>query len=500
MTFKTMRRMLIVMSVATAGLALSSCIKNNIIHSEPIQYDKKTKISLLELVINKELENREPAKIFKWIKIYYRSSGLKTKKLIYRSVKSHLAAEDLQGLFLELKRKSETSKRLVARFLKKVRTKKILEECAWLMNYPDRFVSGYSVYLLRFISINELLPVFNRVLEEDNSENMQIKIIELLGQKKSWKSIDLLFDLMDEGNVSLKSYGLWAFRQIDTRKTKPFLTLKLKSEDKKEVLKASFLLGELRQKEAIMAMIHQMDRLDKLTRRKLSKNLIKLLTNRTLKLFVQTLKIENPLIQKEIIWLFGESKKKKTIRHLFRFIDSNDSELKNSAILAMVKLGEERVADELLGNLSDKMLSVRLRTIWALGNLHIRKIPEKLIGLLDDKDQKIREFSRWAILHLVSKSNYQSLYKYANNKSLNVQTVALEAIGKVNSSKAYLFLEKKLKQCKNQKLRLALVKILTPHLVRRKVPNYLLGYAKSSDPMLRAAVIRALGHLERKRL
>ncbi|MDH5681878.1 MAG: hypothetical protein OEZ36_09835, partial [Spirochaetota bacterium] len=276
MKFKVMIHLFLLIALTVFELTLSSCGKNNIIKKEPDKYVSTSKSTLLENIINKELENNDASQLIKWIKIYYRSSGKKTKKTIYSSIKKHLSHDNIHAVFMGLKRKSEISKRLVAKFLKNIRTEKILEESAWLLNVPDRFVSSYSVYFLKYIPIDELLPVFHKVLEEDNSDSMKIKIIQLLGQKKSWKSIDLLFELTDDENLSLKSYGLWAFKQISSVKTRAYLTLKLQSEYRKDLLKAAFLIGELKHKEAIMPLIHQMDRLDKLTRRKLSKSLIKL--------------------------------------------------------------------------------------------------------------------------------------------------------------------------------------------------------------------------------
>ncbi len=438
----------------------------------------------------------------RWIEISHRVKNSHEKKLLYKALSKSIHPRDIQTIILKLNHRSLKSKRRVARFLGRIHNKALLKQLVRLLYNHNRTLSGHARYFLQFAAPERLANLLNQTNLQSTPNYVKISILKIIAKQKSWKSLEILFNLFDANDHNIKAYSLWAFHKIRRKhpqKVLPFLLYKLQSKDNDVIKKAGFLLGQNKNPAAILPLLYKMTQSPTRLRRNLSKNLVLLTKKSTIPILVKGFKIDNPLLHRELIWILGESHKKEAVPFLIHQLDNPDSNIRKSTILAILKFKQKNIQNYLLDKLNDPSHRVRIHALWALANLKIKNLPPKLIQKLNDKNKKVRLFARWAILKLANTNNCEYLLNVVEQKKLFSQVVIIEVFAKVRLKKAFHYLVGVLKQKGGSTLKLkaigALARLSDPRSIKP-----LLKYCRSRNPKLRASATKALGYLRDKKL
>ncbi len=447
-------------------------------------------------------KNLTPSMKVKWIEIYYRIKNPYEKKLLFKALSTSIHAHDIQPILLKLNHRSLKSKRRVAQFIGRIHNKALPKQLFNLLHSHNRPLNRHAGYFLQFIAPERLANMLNQSKLLLSPDPVKISILKIIGQQKSWKSLEILFNLLDTNHHNIKAYSLWAFHGIQRkhpRKVLPFLLYKLQSKDNSVIKKAAFLLGQNKNPAAILPLLYKITHSPMDLRRYLSKNLVHLTNSSTIPILVKGFEIDNPLLHKELVWLLGESRKKEAIPHLIHQLDNPNSEIRKTTILAILKFKQKNIQNYLLNKLNDPNHRVRIHAIWALANLKIRKLPPKLIQKLEDKNKNVRLFARWAILRLANTRNCKYLLKSIENMKPFSQVVIIEVFAKVRLKKAFYYLKNVLEEKGSPTLKLKAIEALARLSDPRSIMP-LLMYCQSNNPKLRASATKALGYLGDKKL
>ncbi len=446
-------------------------------------------------------KNLTPSMKIKWIEIYYRIKNPYEKKLLFKALSKSLHAHDIQPIFLKLNHRSLKSKHHVAQFIGRIHNKALLKQLFILLQSHNRSLNRHAGYFLQFIPPERFANMLNQSKLLSSPDYVKIGILKIIGKQKSWKSLEILFNLF-ENHPNIKAYSLWVFHGIQRkhpRKVLPFLLYKLQSKDSRIIKKAGFLLGQTKNPAAILPLLYKITHSPMDLRRYLSKNLVHLTNSSTIPILVKGFEIDNPLLHKELVWILGESHKKEAIPHLIHQLDSPNSEIRKTTILAILKFKQKNIQNYLVNKLNDPSGRVRIHAIWALANLKIKKLPPKLIQKLEDKNKNVRLFARWAILKLSNTRNCKYLLKSVEDMKPFSQVVIIEVFAKVRLKKAFYYLKDVLRGKGSPTLKLKAIEALARLSDPRSIMP-LLMYCQSKNPKLRASATRALGYLRDKKL
>ncbi len=480
---------------SVAQKSLEPSLEEKRIISRSIKYQ----IYPLKTLLKKELTAKN---LILLIQAYGRTKKRdKSRQTIIRHIKLHIKPVMIKPLLLRLKYLPLKNKRRTAFLLAVLNDPELSQELYRLLHDQNRSVNQHAFLLLSYHSSAKLNSLFRQSLHKKTPRRVKLKVLKILGYKKNWRSLDIVFSLYSNRDVVIKAYCIWSFRQIKKRhpdKIKAFLLIKLRLPLLNQ-RKAVYILASLKEYYAVLPMINLLHHCSKSNRHIIAKSLVALVHHRNMDYFRSGVKTANPLVKKELIWVLGESRNKKAIPILINCLSSRNRYLKNHAVMALLKFQKKSISKHLVRIISDQSPLVRRRIIWALGNLKNNKILKSLLATLDDQDKKVRYYAKWAILRLVKKSNCQILFNPNLGRSRFAKMVKVEALGRVKSKRAFAFLKSALEQEKDSAMKIKII-IALGNILDKRSRRLLLRELKSRNPLVRAFVTRALGKLKDKRI
>jgi HEAT repeat protein len=85
--------------------------------------------------------------------------------------------------------------------------------------------------------------------------------------------------------------------------------------------------------------------------------------------------------------------------------------------------------DALTTALSDQSANIRMRAVWAIGQIGPRKAPAALIAMLRDSDPRVREITAWALFEIEDPSAVPALDAALRGESeKNLQMAYIRAL------------------------------------------------------------------------
>src|SRR5262249_40016928 len=108
---------------------------------------------------------------------------------------------------------------------------------------------------------------------------------------------------------------------------------------------------------------------------------------------------EDPTVRSNAAWALGEKHARRSVDALLQVLSEDEAKIRNSAIIALAKIGDIRAAPFIAEVLDapDPDSDVRSNAAWALGILKDPSAFDVLVRALDDGIPTVRAAAVWAL-------------------------------------------------------------------------------------------------------
>ena len=463
-------------------------------------HGKSKKQFYKKYLLKKDLTSTD---IINLINIYYLITESQEKHKLNYFLSNKITPQIMKSIIYRMKSHKLKLKINIAKYIDSLNNNSLINEIYKLLNHPNRFVTQNASFLLLHSNSKKLSTLFDENINKSSSFSLKLSVIKIIGKKKSWRLLETAFKIFNIKDSVLKEYSIWAFNQIHKKnqnKVLPFLMSKLQNNNKIDQNNALNILSYLKTPKLIFPLISLLNKnYDNKLNRKISLILVSMVNKETLEIFLNFLRLKNPKLQNELIWILGESNKKQIIPHLIFYLDHPDPKIKCSTILSLIKLEKQSIGNDIIKKLSDKSLSVRLMAIWALAHLELEIIPEKLFDNLKDKNYEIRQYSKWVILKLVSKKNIKQLIESPIERTSIIKTVLIDSLAKLKLKMGTNYLSSIVQSNNMTNLKVRAINALGKILDSSSM-NILIESTKSENNAIRSSATKALGNFKNKKL
>jgi HEAT repeat protein len=207
----------------------------------------------------------------------------------------------------------------------------------------------------------------------DSDRLIRINAAITLGKAKNPIAVPVLvYHAVSDPDRDVKSYSLWAYRQMDYAKASPQLITVLLESGSQEMVR--FAANEIRQKNDAKAV-------DALIQRFQSKGLY------------TGYDLDMPAVNG--LFEIGYA----TVEPLVKSLDNEDTRVQANAAYTLGKIGDERAIQPLINHLPDASLEMRSRISDALIKIGRASIPA-LVRLLDTKDREIKWIAAYSLAQI----------------------------------------------------------------------------------------------------
>jgi HEAT repeat protein len=207
----------------------------------------------------------------------------------------------------------------------------------------------------------------------DSDRLVRINAAITLGKAKSDLAVPaLVYHAVSDSDKDVRSYSLWAYRQMDYAKASPMLVKVLLESDRAEMIR--FAANEMRQKNDTKAV-------EALIQRFKSKGMY------------TGYDLDMPAING--LYEIGYA----TVEPLVKCLANEDTRVQANAVYALGKIGDERAIQPMINQLAAASLELRSRISDALIKIGRASIPA-LVRLLENKDRELKWIGAYSLAQI----------------------------------------------------------------------------------------------------
>lgn len=278
---------------------------------------------------------------------------------------------------------------------------------------------------------SEAIPyIFEKFNDEKTSENLKVKIIEILGEIKDETSIKFLKEILNKKEIILKEKVIEVL--ISDKGQTDFLIDYYKNADENLKIKIIIEFGKYKVENTLPFLYECLKDKNWEIRKYALWAIGEIKENVDVEKLIPLVKDKNDLVRKEVAETFGKIKNNSTISYLIELLNDSNWLVKVAGIKAAIELKDPRLFEPILSLLYDKQLEVKLEAIKALAIFKDKRATLSLISHLNDRYHLlVREYSAYALGEIMDKRAVYSLIGLLGTKNYELKKIAKESLRKI---------------------------------------------------------------------
>jgi len=307
------------------------------------------------------------------------------------------------------------------------------------------------------IGDNSAVSVLVATLDDENPE-VRRAIVTALGKINERVAIPALvaFGVMEP---HLKFLSSEAIVKMGSAAAAELLDL-LNHDDPACVLEAVVLLGRLKEKKAVKALVHVLETRSSTFQAHAVESLGQIGDERTVGVICKCLKHSNPGVRVNAARALGKIPDESAEPALIAALEDEDEDVQQAAVFALGEIGLKRSAAPLCGLLSSQNDDLRLMVAESLGKIGDVRALDYLLELLNHENETIKLKAITALKRLKDQRAVEALIDVLYHKSSNIRQRAIDTLGSIGDAVAADRLETVLQVDPVEDVRVAAAKAL----------------------------------------
>ncbi|OKH50532.1 hypothetical protein NIES2130_34130 [Scytonema sp. HK-05] len=271
------------------------------------------------------------------------------------------------------------------------------------------------------------------ILGLDIPELLKIKFLGSMGTEYG---ATFLSNLLQHEDSDVRSSAAKALEEIKDTQAVPALIQALNNEDSSVRSSAAYALGKIKDTQAVPALIQALNDEDSSVRRRAASALGEIKDTQAVQALIQALNHQDSDVRSSAASALGEIKDTQAVQALIQALNNEDSSVRSSAAYALGKIKDTQAVPALIQALNDEDSSVRRRAASALGKIKDTQAVQALIQALNHQDSDVRRSAASALEKIKDTQAVQALIHALNDEDSFVRRSAASALEKIKDTQA----------------------------------------------------------------
>ncbi|GAB1540027.1 hypothetical protein NUACC21_26960 [Scytonema sp. NUACC21] len=270
----------------------------------------------------------------------------------------------------------------------------------------------------------------------DEDSDVRSSAARALGEIKDTQAVTALIYALNDENSFVRRIAADALGKIKDIQAVTALIHALNHEDFSVRSSAAIALGKIKDPQAVAVLIHALNDEDSDVRSSAARALGEIKDTQAVAVLIHALNDEDSSVRRSAADALGKIKDIQAVAALIHALNDEDSDVRSSAARALGKIKDTQAVAALIHALNDENSFVRESAADALGKIKDTQAVSVLIHTLNDKNFFVRESAADALGKIKDTQAVAALIRALNDEDSSVRSSVAIALGEIKDTQA----------------------------------------------------------------